>query len=340
VKTIGAVPAGLPPLRIPSFDLDRLSTLIANAAGIALIAFSSLVITARSFAARNRYDVDVDREFSALGAANIASALSQGFAVSGADSRTAMGEAAGGRTQVTGLVATAAVTVILLFFTAPLQYVPIAALGAVLIIAAASLVDLPALKQIYRLDRREFALSIAVTLGVVIVDSIEAIGLAVALALLRFVRLVSRPPVELLGEVPGLPGLHSIARHEGAAQREGKVILRFNGPIVFFNAPFFKREALAAAEAAGPDLKVFILDMLPITLVDATGFYTAEEVVETLAERGVVTAFAGRQTEWRQWSQRHGIATESWKARFYPTLREALRATDSEDVAEQRPKDS
>src|SRR4030095_11802265 len=117
VKTIGAVPAGLPPLRIPSFDLDRLSTLIANPAGNALIAFS------------------------ARGAANIASALSQGFAVSGADSRTAMGEAAGGRTQVTGLVAAAAVAVILLFFTAPLQYVPIAALGAVLIIAAASLVD-------------------------------------------------------------------------------------------------------------------------------------------------------------------------------------------------------
>ena len=333
VKTIGAVPAGLPPVGLPDIDLARLPSLVADAAGIALIAFSSMVITARSFAAKNRYDIDVDREFSALGAANIASSVSQGFAVSGADSRTAMNDAAGGRTQVTGLVAAATIAAILLFLTGPLEYVPVAALGAVLIMAAVSLVDLPALKEIYRIDRREFALSILTTLGVVAVGAIDAIGLAVVLALLRFVRVVSRPMVEVLGEVPGLPGLHSIARHEGATQREGLVIFRFNGPLVFFNAPYFKREALAAADAAGSGVKWLVVDMLPITMMDATGLYTAREVVEALEARGIVTVFAGRQTEWVQWSQRHSRAGIPPRVRFFPTLRQALRAFDAENRA-------
>jgi len=331
VKTVGEVPAGLPPVSLPSFPLDHLPRLAGDAAGVALIAFSSMIITARSFAAKNGYDIDVDREFSALGAANIASALSQGFAISGADSRTAMSDATGGRTQVTGLVAAATIALILLFFTGPLRYVPVAALGAVLVKAAFSLVDLPTLKTIYRIDRREFALSILTTLGVVAVGAIDAILIAVALALVRFVRLVSRPKVEVLGRVPGLPGLHAVDRHSDAETIPGLVLFRFNAPIVFFNAPVFKREALAAALAAGPQLKWFVLDMLPVTTVDATGLYAAREVIDTLTERGVVVAQAGRKTEWHRWAQHRGFATETRPLRAFPTLRQAVRAFREEN---------
>lgn len=326
VKTIGAVPAGLPPVRVPSFDLEKLAPLLANAAGVALIAFSSMVITARSFASKNRYDIDVDREFAALGAANIASALSQGFAVSGADSRTAMNDAAGGRTQLAGLVAAATIGLVLLFLTGPLQYLPVAALGAVLVMAAVSLVDIATLKEIYRISRHEFALSIFTMLGVVALGAIHAILLAVVLALLRFVRIVSRPVVELLGEVPGLPGLHSTARHENAIRREGLAILRFNAPVVFFNAPYFKREVQAAVDAAGPGLKWVVIDMLPITTVDATGLYTVRELYAMLEARGVTLVFAGRQTESRQWMERRNVSGVGPGAKSYPTLRQALRA--------------
>lgn len=130
VKMVAEVPAGLPGIRIPRFPLDLFPTLAGDAAGLALVTFSSMMLTSCSFASKNRYDIDADREFAALGAANIASALSEGFAVSGADSRTAMSDAAGGRTQVTGFVAAATIGIVLLFFTGPLRYVPIAALGA------------------------------------------------------------------------------------------------------------------------------------------------------------------------------------------------------------------
>jgi len=104
VAVVGTVPAGLPTLGFPMLPFDLIPAVLAAAAGIALMSFTSTMLTARSFAAKNHYDIDVDREFTALGAANIASALSQGFAVSGADSRTAMSDAAGGRTQLTGSV--------------------------------------------------------------------------------------------------------------------------------------------------------------------------------------------------------------------------------------------
>jgi high affinity sulfate transporter 1 len=329
IKIVGEVPAGLPPLRIPRFPLGLLPNLLGDAAGLALVTFSSMMLTSRSFASKNKYDIDADREFAALGAANIASALSRGFAVSGADSRTAMSDATGGRTQVTGLVAAATIVCVLLFFTSPLRYVPIAALGAVLVKAALSLVDLAALRKIYQIDRREFALSVLSTLGVVAVGAIHAILIAVVLALLRFVRLVSRPKVEVLGTVEGLAGFHSIERHSGATTVPGLMLLRFNAPLVFFNAAYFKRELIAAAQTAGPSLKWLVLDMLPITMIDATGLYTADEVAGTLGEQGIVLAAAGRQTEWRLWAEGRRLLPEGPKIQIYPTLRRAVAAYEN-----------
>ena len=333
VKIVGDVPAGLPPIRFPRFSLDLIPTILGDAAGLALVSFSSMMLTSRSFASKNRYDVDADREFAALGAANIASAFSQGFAVSGADSRTAMNDATGGRTQAAGIVAASTVAVVLLFLTGPLRYVPIPALGAVLVMAGLSLVNLEGLKTIYRIERREFALSIIATLGVVAIGAIHAILFVVVLATLRFVRLVARPKVEILGQVQGLPGLHSVERHPGAATIPGLLVLRFNAPIVFFNAPYFKRELLAAVQAAGPSLRWVVLDMLPITVIDATGLQVAQEIAEELEGRGALLVAAGRQTEWRLWAETRRFEDQFHKAKTYPTLRAAIKTFLASTVA-------
>ena len=285
-----------------------------------------MMLTSRSFAARNRYDVDADREFAALGMANIASAFSQGFAVSGADSRTAMNDASGGRTQVTGLVAAGTIAVVLLFLTGPLRFVPVAALGAVLVKAGFSLIDLKALKLIFRIDRREFAFSILTTLGVVAIGAIQAILFVVILAILRFVHLVARPKIELLGKVEGMPGYHSLDRHPEAKAIPGLLILRFNAPIVFFNAPYFKRGVLEAARAAAILPKWIVLDMIPITMIDATGLQTAQELAEELQHRGITLAAAGRKSEWNQWADSRKIPEETRKWKTYPTLKSAIRA--------------
>jgi high affinity sulfate transporter 1 len=326
VKTIGYVPAGLPHLHLPRFSLELVPALLGDAAGLALVSFSSMMLTSRSFATRNHYDVDADREFAALGMANIASAMSQGFAVSGADSRTAMNDAAGGRTQVAGLVAAAAISVVLLFLTGLLRFVPTAALGAILVKAGFSLIDVKTLKHLLQIDWAEFALSLVATLGVVAIGAIQGIVFVVVLAILRFVRLVARPKVEVLGRVDGMPGFHSVDHHRDAATIPGLLVLRFNAPIVFFNAPYFKRELLKTAQAAPFQLKFVVLDMLPITMIDATGLETALAAADELERRGTVLVAAGRKTEWHLWAESRRIPDEQRKIRIYPTLDAAVQA--------------
>ncbi len=329
VAVLGVVPAGLPPLAFPSFPLAHLPRLVEAAAGLALVSFTSMMLTSRSFAAKNGYDVDADREFAALGAANVAAALSQSFAVSGADSRTAVSDAAGGRTQVTGLVAAATLAGVPPFLTGPLRYVPIAALGAVLILASVSLVNVPLLQALWRIDRVEFGISIFVTLGVVAVGAIDAILFAVATAIVRYVHFVSRPSTEILGKVPGLPGFHGIDRHPEAATTPGLLLFRFNGPVLFFNAPHFKRsllEAVEASEAAGPRVAWVVLDMVPIPLVDATGLFTFDETARALGERGMKVVGAGRMTEIREWSRRRQLGTGIEEPLLFPDIESAVEA--------------
>jgi high affinity sulfate transporter 1 len=325
VRTVGNIPSGLPALNLPTFPPQMLPELLASAAGLALVSYTSMTLTSRSFAAKNHYEVDPDQEFAALGAANMAAALSQGFAVSGADSRTATADDCGGRTQVTGLVAAAAIALIALFFLAPLQYVPIAALGAVLVKAALSLIDIASLRQIYRIDWRELMLSIVATLGVVAVGAIDAILFAVILALLRFIQTLSRPGLEVLGQIDGHPGFHAVDRHAAATTTPGLLVLRFNGPLVFFNASHFKLQLLHAVDTAEHDLNWVILDMLPMTASDSTGLYTTNEIFELLATRGIRMAAAGRKAEWEEWASRRGGPPENWLL-FFPTLRRAVKA--------------
>ena len=326
VAVLGLVPAGLPALRWPTVPLEHLPALIASAAGLALVLFSSGVLTARSFAAKNRYEIDVDREFAAFGAANIAAALSQGFAVTGAASRTAMADSAGGRTQVTGLVAAATIATVLLFLTGPLRYVPIAALGVVLVFAAFSLFDIRALRDIWKIDRREVALSVLTMLGVVAVGAINAILIAVALALVRFVKLTARPHDEVLGKADGMPGFHSVERHPGARTFSGLALYRFDGPITFFNAAYFKQRALAVADAAGPELRWFVIDAIPISHIDVTGLYVLRDLKETLEERGITLILAGRKTEFLNWLREIGLYRPEHEAHIFSTLRQALKA--------------
>ena len=326
VAVLAPVPAGLPMPSLPLVPLETVPKLLGSAAGLALVLFTSGTITSRSFASRGGYDVDVDRELVAYGAANIASSLTQGFVVTGADSRTAMAVTSGGKTQVTGLVAAATIAMVLLLFTGPLQFVPVAALGVVLIAAALSLLDVISLRQFWRMDRREFGLSLITTAGVVALGSINGILVAVALAIIRFVKHTARPSVELLGEEKGLPGLHSIDRHCAAQAIPGMVLFRFNAPLVFFNADHFKQCALSAAQASGKDLRWFVIDAIPISDIDINGLVVLKDLQQKLASRNIQLVWAGRQSELLMCLERMGEPTAAVSDLIYPTLRQAVNA--------------
>ena len=321
VSLIGAVPAGLPALTIPFVPLHQIPMLLVEAAGLTLLSFSSTMLAARSFAEKNGYDVDADREVAALGAANISAALSQSFAVTGSATRTAVAEAGGARTQVAGLVAAALLVPVLLFLTSPLQYIPSVALAALLISAGSSLIDWRDLRVLYRIEPQEFWLAMIATAGVLVFGPIQAIMLVVILALLRFVRLSARPRVEILGEVAGDAGYQSVAHNPAVRSQPGLLLFRYNGPIVFFSAPHFKREVLAAAAAAGPELRWVVIDLLPVSQIDTTGLFALRDAIESLRARGIVLAAAGRDNEWADRYARRNVTGLLEGMRFFPTLR-------------------
>ena len=215
---------------------------------------------------------------------------------------------------------------VLLFLTEPLQYVPTAALGAVLLFAAFTLFDVSTLRDIWKIDRLEFGLAVTTMLGVVAVGPIKGILVAVALALARFVKQIARPRDEVLGIVEGLAGFHSIERHSTAKSFPGLTLFRFNGPLTFFNADYFKERALAAVEAAGPDLQWFVIDAIPISDIDFGGLTAVRDLRVALEVHGVSLIIAGRRTEFITWLKSIDLYRDELEDRIFPTLRQAVKA--------------
>lgn len=325
VAVVGALPAGLPDLSWPRLDAENLKLLLGGALGVALVSFSSSMVTARSFAARNRYDIDVDQEFIALGTCQIASGLSLGFAVAGADSRTAVNDDMGGKTQMVGLIAAATMVAVLFFLTEPLRYLPMAALGAVLIIAAIGLFDVAALRKMWRVNRAECILSLFTTVGVIWLDLLQGILLAVGSALLLLIKNASRPTDAVLGRVSGKKGWHDVAYHQEAATHPGLMIYRFGAGITFFNSGYFKKRVVALI-ASHADVEWIIVDGSTINHVDITGAEMLESLAGELATRGVHFGFANIHRQVRNVLERAGALERIGFGSVFSTLNTASDA--------------
>ncbi|MBP6708487.1 MAG: SulP family inorganic anion transporter [Candidatus Accumulibacter sp.] len=331
VALIGPVASGLPDLEWPDLPLHEVGDLAGSAAGLALVLFTSGMLTARSFAERNGYDIDVDREFAAFGMANIVSALSQGFAVTGADSRTAVNDANGGRTQMVSVIAALAISLLLLVGTGSLAWLPIPALGVVLLFASWSLLDLQVFRRYHQVERAALVLGAITMLGVLAFGAIKAIMLAVTLALLMFIRRVARPACEELVNVPGRPGLYNRLFFPEATTIDGLLLLRFCGPLVFFNASHFRSELQRAIARQKAPVERVVLDLIPMTSLDITGIDTLERLDAELAAQNITLTLAGRQIEFERWLEATGHPDQSMHQRVYPTMRQAIRQWHGRD---------
>ncbi|KAA1152819.1 SulP family inorganic anion transporter [Pseudoalteromonas sp. FUC4] len=301
IKTIGTVTGGLPVFNTPVFDLGIIRELVVPALNLAIVSFVSMMLTARSFAAKNGYDIDADKEFRALGIANIASALSQGFAVSGADSRTAVNDATGGKTQLVSIIAAAIIALIAVFLTAPFEFIPSAALGIVLIIASVHLLDLKAVWQLKRKDKQAFYLASATLLAVLFIGVIPGITLAVLLGLFQFIRTVMRPTDNILGvDVNGV--VRSLDATDKAKAVQGVFIYRFNSPLTYFNASYFKRRLLEQYARQKDDTQCVIIDAVPcFTHLDLSVMAMLADLDVIFKKRNIRLELAGRKRQLLSW---------------------------------------
>ncbi len=326
LSVVGPLPKGLPSFQVPSVSASNLDALLAGAIGIALVSFADTSVLSRTFAIRGGYRVDPNQELVALGAANVVSGLFQGFSVSSSSSRTPVAEAAGAKTQVTGLVGASAIALMLLFFPNLVRNLPDSALAAVVISAAIGLIEVAGVRKLYRLRRMEFALSIACFLGVAVLGVIEGIFIAVGLALLDFIRRAWRPYDAVLGRVDGLKGYHDVARHPDAKRIPGLVLFRWDAPLFFANAEVFADRLRLAIASSPTPVRWVIVAAEPVTDLDTTAADVLQQLDEELAAEGVDLRFAEMKGPVKDRLKRYALFERFGADHFYPTIGTAVDA--------------
>jgi high affinity sulfate transporter 1 len=320
LSVVGPLPKGLPSFQVPSVSAADIGALVAGAVGIALVSFADTSVLSRTFAIRGGYRVDPNQELVALGAANVASGLFQGFSVSSSSSRTPVAESAGAKTQLTGVVGAAAIALMLLFFPNLVRNLPNSALAAVVISAAMGLIEVAGVRKLYRLRRTEFFLSIVCFLGVALLGVIQGIFIAVGLALLNFIRRAWYPYDAVLGRVDGLKGYHDVSRYPEARRIPGLLLYRWDAPLFFANAEqFADRLRLAIASSPTP-VRWALVTAEPVTDLDTTAADVLKRLDEELKAEGIDLRFAEMKDPVKDRLKRYGLFDRFGDDHFYPTV--------------------
>lgn len=329
ISIVGDLGEGLPFIPMPQFDPGLMRDLITPSLNLAVISFVSFMMTARSFASKNGYSVDADQELRALGMANLASALSQGFAVSAASSRTAVNDMMGGKTQLVSIVAALAILIVLLFSVDLLEYIPMPALGMVLVVSTWSLLSFRNILSMRKRNKQAFTLSIF-TLGAVLVAGlINGVGLAVLLGLLQFIRVIFRPTDQLLG-VDDQGMLHSISKDNGVQPVEDVLIYRFNSPLTYFNVNYFKERLNKHLDNQPKRPAWVIVDAaVSFTHNDVSVFSALNDIVTGLKAKGVTLVLAGRRTSINSWLEKNKISRSDDNLLVVPDIYFAIRLIQS-----------
>jgi len=292
VQIVGEVPAGLPALSLPAFDLAAASSLLPSAFTIALISFVEALTVGKHFSRLHGYEIRPGQELVALGMANLGGSLVGGYPVAGGFSRTAVNAQAGARTPMAGVVTALLIALTLIFLTPLFYYMPKAVLAAVIMTAVFGLFDLREPLKLWRVERNDLWLllfTFAMTLSVGIQFGILA---GVGLSLLLFLIRTTRPHVAVLGRIPGTEAYLNVKRHPHAVELPGVLVVRIDAQFYFGNVTFLK-QTLAKLEAAmGEPLKGLVLDAGGINQLDSSAEDALQELEQDYRERGIRLIFS------------------------------------------------
>jgi len=310
VAMVGAIPSGLPALGIPDVGLSDVRSLIGPAAAIALLVYADSMLTVRSLARTNDYEVDADQEFFALGAANVGSGLLGGFAANGSQSRSFVALAAGASTQVTNLVVGVLVALTLLLLTPLFEHLPRAALAGVLLVAAAGLIDVGEIRRIWTLSHADFWLAAITAALVVGVGVLTGVLVAVVASLLHAALVPYRAHSAVLARVPGTARYDDVDDVTDPQVVPGLIVYRFDGALYFANAQQFADDLRRLVAAADPPAREVLLSAEAIVTIDATAHEVLHDVVDALHERGMRFTVARAKERFEETLERSGLADD------------------------------
>lgn len=311
------------------FDKGLMRDLVVPSLNIAIICFVSMMITVRSFASKNNYETNADVEFKALGIANIAAGLSQGFVVSGTSSRTAVNDANGGKTQLVSIIAAILIGFVVMFLLSPLQYIPTCVLGVILIYSSISLINFQTIIRFFKFDRDAFYLSLTTLVSVLVIGIIPGMALAVLLGLFLFLRRVFRPKDQLLG-IDESGRIHSIG--QDVKPLSNTMIYRFNSPLTYFNIAYFKRRIISYIDEADEPINYVIVDAIPcFTYKDVSVLSGIDELVRSLKVRNIILILSGRRKTLKNWFKQMNIKLDDEHIEFAYDLYFAVRLVQSKE---------
>ncbi|MGO4573329.1 SulP family inorganic anion transporter [Microvirga sp. 2TAF3] len=320
VAILGSLPLGLPGFAIPWIGISDVIPVLIGGCAVALVSFADTSVLSRAYAARTRTRVDPNQEMVGLGAANLATGFFQGFPISSSSSRTPVAEAAGARTQLTGIVGALAIALLLLVAPDLLRNLPTSALAAVVIASAIGLFEVADLRRIYRIQRWEFWLSMVCFAGVAVLGAIPGIGLAIVIAVIEFLWDGWRPYSAVLGRPAGIEGYHDITRYPEARRIPGLVLFRWDAPLFFANAELFRERALAAVTESPTPVRCVVVAAAPVTSVDVTAADALIELDQALQEKGIELRFAELKDPVKDKLKRFGLLARFGETRFFPTI--------------------
>jgi len=332
IVLVGEIPPGLPSLTWPSVSLTQAAALLPLAVGIALVAFSDAILTARSLSRPDAPPVDTDQELLALAGLNLSAGISQSFPLGSSGSRTAVNIRLAGRTQVVGLVQAAGVALVLLFLTGALALLPKATLGAVIVYAAIGLMDIGAWRAMLRGARGELVIAVITVVGMLTIGLLASLVLAVLLSVLDVVRRSAQPRDAVLGWSPDLARFVDVQRHRDAELFPGIVVYRLDDRLFFANCRYFSARVREAISTAPPPVTTLVFDAESVTDLDTSGAQALAAVMAELRQDGVRFVLARSRTTFEEQLRTTGYDDLIPAEDRFATVRAAVSAVGGVDL--------
>jgi high affinity sulfate transporter 1 len=326
IATLGKLPGGLPNIGLPSnLTWHDVTALSGTSVSIFVLILAQSAATSRAYAAKYNDTFDENVDLVGLAAANAVAGLSGTFVVNGSPTKTQMVDGAGGRSQVAQVTTGLIVMIVLLFLTAPIQYMPKAVLAAVVFMIGIELIDIRGMRKVRHLRLDEFVVAVLVAITVVVIGVEQGIVLAIVASVIGHLRRSYRPPTAVLQPVAGGPGFHSVAAEPDARSLTGLVVYRFAGSLYYANAEQFNHEVTAFATSANPPAWV-CLDLAAMPDIDYTGEETMRQVYRSLTDHGVVLVMAEPLPQVGVLIDRYGLTDLFGESSIFDTVMEAVDA--------------
>ncbi|MEK1890173.1 MAG: SulP family inorganic anion transporter, partial [Phyllobacterium sp.] len=326
MRVVGQIPSRLPAPMLPIPKGAAVADLLLGSVAVLIVSFGAGIVTARSFGAKNRYPVDANRELMGFGAANIASGLFGGFPVTASDSRTAINDLMGGRTQLAGIVSAAALAFTVIFLGNALAILPTPALGAVLASAAVSLIDVSTLRELWRTSRAEFSFALISVIGVIGLGVLYGVVIAVGATLLYLLMKGLRPRDAMLGRITGREGFYKLHRSREAQPIPGVAIYLLQGSLLFFNVDYVKSRIEAAINEVAAGTKWFIFDAGAAAQIDSTAAAMLDDVRLLALEHDLKFGIVELHSEPRDILEKSGVIGRIGRDMIFDDLEDAVAA--------------